>query len=187
MLDFLKKQVYNIKAIEKILEEWEQIPLFNYEKEKKLAKIEEKVENLIKQNIEELGYELYDVEYVKEVKDYFLRIYIDSKKGIDLNDCEKVSNSITELLDKEDVIPEQYFLEVSSPGVERILKREKHLTDNIGNEIQIKLFKPFEGQKQYKGMLKSFDEAKIEIIDQNEKQINIDRKNISQIKTVYNW
>ena len=70
MLDFFKKQVYNNIAIEKILEEWEQIPLFNYEKEKKLAKIEEKVESLIKQNIENLGYELYDVEYVKEAKDY---------------------------------------------------------------------------------------------------------------------
>ena len=187
ILDFFKKWVYNNKAIEKILEEWEQIPLFNYEKEKKLAKIEEKVESLIKQNIENLGYELYDVEYVKEAKDYFLRIYIDSKKGIDLEDCEKVSNSITELLDKEDVIPEQYFLEVSSPGIERTLKREKHLKDNIGNEVQIKLFKPFEGKKQYKGILKDFDETKIEIVSQNEEQIEIDRKNISQIKTVYNW
>lgn len=187
ILDFFKKWVYNNKAIEKILEEWEQIPLFNYEKEKKLAKIEEKVESLIKQNIENLGYELYDVEYVKEAKDYFLRIYIDSKKGIDLEDCEKVSNNITELLDKEDVIPEQYFLEVSSPGIERTLKREKHLKDNIGNEVQIKLFKPFGGKKQYKGILKDFDETKIEIVNQNEEQIEIDRKNISQIKTVYNW
>ena len=152
-----------------------------------MAKIEEKVENLIRKNIEELGYELYDVEYVKEAKDYFLRIYIDSKKGIDLNDCEKVSNNITELLDKEDLIPEQYFLEVSSPGIERVLKKEKHLSDNIGNEVQIKLFKPFEGQKQYKGILKGFDETKIKIVNQNEEQINIDRKNISQIKTVYNW
>ena len=152
-----------------------------------MAKIEEKVENLIRKNIEELGYELYDVEYVKEAKDYFLRIYIDSKKGIDLNDCEKVSNNITELLDKEDLIPEQYFLEVSSPGIERVLKKEKHLSDNIGNEVQIKLFKPFEGQKQYKGILKGFDETEIEIVNQNEEQIEIDRKNISQIKTVYNW
>lgn len=152
-----------------------------------MAKIEEKVESLIRKNIEELGYELYDVEYVKEAKDYFLRIYIDSKNGIDLNDCEKVSNNITELLDKEDLIPKQYFLEVSSPGIERVLKKEKHLSDNIGNEVQIKLFKPFEGQKQYKGILKGFDETKIEIVNQNEEQINIDRKNISQIKTVYNW
>ena len=141
-----------------------------------MAKIEEKVENIIRKNIEELGYELYDVEYVKEAKDYFLRIYIDSKKGIDLNDCEKVSNNITELLDKEDLIPEQYFLEVSSPGIERVLKKEKHLSDNIGNEVQIKFFKPFERQKQYKGIRKGSDETKIEIVNQNEEQINIDRK-----------
>ena len=79
-----------------------------------MASIEEKVEDLCSKPILDLGYELYDVEYVKEGKDYFLRIYIESEKGIDLNDCEKVSNSITELLDKEDPIKEQYFLEVSS-------------------------------------------------------------------------
>lgn len=152
-----------------------------------MAKIEEKVEQLVKDPIEKLGYSLYDVEYVKEGPEYYLRIYIDKESGIDLNDCEKVSNNITELLDKEDLIPEQYFLEVSSPGIERVLKKEKHLSDNIGNEVQIKLFKPFEGQKQYKGILKGFDETKIEIVNQNEEQINIDRKNISQIKTVYNW
>ena len=168
-------------------EEWEQIPLFNYEKEKKLAKIEEKVESLIKQNIENLGYELYDVEYVKEGPEYYLRIYIDKESGIDLNDCEKVSNEINEILDKADYIKEQYYLEVSSPGIERKLRKDKHLKDNIGNEVQIKLFKPFEGKKQYKGILKDFDETKIEIVSQNEEQIEIDRKNISQIKTVYNW
>ena len=150
-----------------------------------MASIEEKIESLTAKTINDLGYELYDVEYVKEGKDYFLRLYIDSEKGIDLNDCEKVSDSITELLDKEDYIKEQYFLEVSSPGIERTLRKEKHLTANIGNEIQIKLFKPFEGQKQYKGILKSFNNESITIIINEE--INIDRKNISQIKTVYNW
>lgn len=79
-----------------------------------MANIEEKVENLCSKVIQNLGYSLYDVEYVKEGKDYFLRIYIESEKGIDLNDCEKVSNVLTELLDKEDPIKEQYFLEVSS-------------------------------------------------------------------------
>ena len=150
-----------------------------------MANIEEKTENLISNTIKELGYELYDVEYVKEGKDYFLRVYIDSNNGIDLNDCEKVSESITELLDKEDYIKEQYFLEVSSPGIERILRKDKHLNANIGNEIQIKLFKPVEGQKQCKGILKAFDNHSITILDNAE--INIDRKNISQIKTVYNW
>lgn len=79
-----------------------------------MANIEEKVENIILEPIEKLGYKLYDVEYVKEGKDYFLRVYIQSENGIDLNDCEKVSNEITEILDKEDPIKEQYFLEVSS-------------------------------------------------------------------------
>ena len=150
-----------------------------------MANIEEKVENLVSKTINDLGYELYDVEYVKEGKDYFLRIYIDSEKGIDLNDCEKVSNIITELLDKEDYIKEQYFLEVSSPGVERILRKDKHLKDNIEEEVQIKLFKPLDGQKQYKGILKDFDKDYITIL--NNQEIKIDRKNISQIKTVYNW
>ena len=150
-----------------------------------MAKIEEKIEKLISKTINDLGYDLYDIEYVKEGKDYFLRIYIDSKKGIDLNDCEKVSNSITDILDKEDYIKEQYFLEVSSPGVERVLKKDKHLKDNINNEVQIKLFRQIEGQKQYKGILKNFDNDYITIL--NNQEIKIDRKNISQIKTVYNW
>lgn len=150
-----------------------------------MANIEEKIEKLTSKTINDLGYELYDVEYVKEGKDFFLRIYIDSEKGIDLDDCEKVSNLINELLDKEDYIKEQYFLEVSSPGVERVLRKDKHLKDNIENEIQIKLFKPIDGQKQYKGILKDFNDDYITIL--NNQEIRIDRKNISQIKTVYNW
>ena len=150
-----------------------------------MANIEEKIENLTSKQINDLGYELYDVEYVKEGKDYFLRIYIDSEKGIDLDDCEKVSNAITEILDKEDYIKEQYFLEVSSPGVERILRKEKHLKDNLEAEVQIKLFKPLEGQKQYKGILKNFNNDYVTIFTTEE--IKIDRKNISQIKTVFNW
>ena len=150
-----------------------------------MANIEEKVENLISKTIKDLGYELYDVEYVKEGKDYFLRIYIEAEKGIDLNDCEKVSNSITDILDKEDLINEKYFLEVSSTGVEKTLRKEKYLEKNINNEIQIKLFKMQDGNKQYKGKLKSFD--KDYIIISNDGDIKIDRKNISQIKTVYNW
>lgn len=150
-----------------------------------MSKIEEKVEKLITKPIEELNYELYDVEYVKEGKDYFLRIYIDSEKGIDLNDCEKVSNCITDILDKEDYIKDQYFLEVSSPGIERILKREKHLKDNIGKTIQVNLFKPIDGDKIYIGNLIDFN--KDYIIIKNDNEIKIDRKNIAQIKTVYNW
>lgn len=150
-----------------------------------MSSIEEKTESLISKTIYDLGYDLYDIEYVKEGKDYFLRIYIDSEKGIDLNDCEKVSNVVNELIDKEDYIKEQYFLEVSSPGVERVLRKDKHLEANLGKQVEIKLFRPINGKKQYKAVLKSFNKDYIIIFDNEE--IEIDRKNVSQIKTVYNW
>ena len=149
-----------------------------------MAKIEEKVEELIKDKIENIGYSLYDVEYAKEGPNYYLRIYIDSPKGIDLNDCEKVSNEINDVLDEANYIKEQYFLEVSSPGVERVLRKEQHLKQNIGNEISIKLFQKDEnGKKEYQGILKSFDSEKIEL----ENGVTIERKKIAQIKTIYNW
>ena len=149
-----------------------------------MSKIEEKVEQLVKEPIETLGYSLYDVEYAKEGPNYYLRIYIDSPKGIDLNDCEKVSNQINEILDKEDYIKEQYFLEVSSPGIERILRKDEHLEQNIGKEVEVKLFKKdANGSKNYKGILEEFDTETITI----KENIKIERKNIAQIKTVYNW
>lgn len=152
-----------------------------------MANIEEKVEKLVEPIIEKIGYELYDVEYTKEGKNYFLRIFIDNQKGIDLNDCEKVSDSITDILDEENYIKEQYFLEVSSPGIERILKKDKHLNQNIGQQINVKLFKKDEnGKKEYLGELKEFNDLKI-VIEQDENEIQLERKNISQIKTVYNW
>lgn len=152
-----------------------------------MANIEEKVTKLITPIIEKIGYELYDVQYDKEGKNYFLRIYIDQEKGIDLNDCEKVNNAITDILDEENYIKEQYFLEVSSPGIERILRKDKHLEKNIGNQIDIKLFKKDEiGNKEYIGNLIGYDDNYIQI-KQEDNEIKIERKNISQIKTVYNW
>ena len=149
-----------------------------------MSSIEEKVESLLTTTINNLGYELYDVEYAKEGKDYFLRIFIDKSEGIDLNDCEKVNNSINDLLDEADYIKEQYFLEVSSPGIERVLRKNNHLEQNIGKEIHIKMFKKDEnGQKEYQGILTGFNEEKIII----EEDVKIERKNIAQIKTIYNW
>ncbi|MCI8273370.1 MAG: ribosome maturation factor RimP [Clostridia bacterium] len=148
-----------------------------------MSKIEERVESLIKGKIEETGYNLYDVEYVKEGPNYYLRIYIDNEKGIDLNDCEKVSNAIDGILDEADYIKEQYYLEVSSPGLERILRKDKHFEKNIGKEVDVKLFKKDEnGNKEYTGELKAFNEEEIEV-----GEIKIKRKDIAQIKTIYDW
>lgn len=150
--------------------------------------IEEKVENLLKNKIEELGYKLYDVEYAKEGKDYFLRVFIDKENGtIDLNDCEKVNNGINDILDEADYIKEQYFLEVSSPGIERVIRKNWQLEENIGNTVNIKLYKKDEhGKKEYQGELSYFDNDTLKIKNDDE-TIEINRKNITQIKTVFNW
>lgn len=163
-----------------------------------MANIEEKIENLVKQPIESLGYSLYDVQYVKEGQNYFLRIFIEKEDGsIDLDDCEKVNNGINDILDTANYIKEQYFLEVSSTGLEKVLRKDRHLKDNIGNMVQINLFKPIELESQTKkknskikeiqGVLTEFDEDTIKIKLENEEVINIERKNISLIKTVFDW
>ncbi len=149
-----------------------------------MANIEERVETLIKPIIEKKGYDLYDVEYAKEGKNFFLRIFIDKPEGINLQDCENVNDAINDILDQADYIKDQFFLEVSSPGIERILRKDKHLEQNIGNEIHIKLFKKDEtGNKEYQGILKEFNDKTIKL----EENIEIERKNIAQIKTIYNW
>lgn len=151
-----------------------------------MANIEEKIETLVKPKIENLGYKLYDVEYAKEGKDYFLRIYIENEKGISLTDCEKVTNEINEMLDKADYIKEGYFLEVSSTGIEKVLRKDAHLSENIGTEVEIKLFKPIEKQKSIIGILTNYDKEKI-YINIGEEKKGIERKQIAQIKTKYNW
>ncbi len=153
-----------------------------------MASIEEKVETLLTPIIEKIGYELYDVEYAKEGKNYFLRIFIDSEKGINIDDCEKVNNEINEILDTVEYIKEAYFLEVSSSGIERVLKKESHLQKNIGKEVNVKLFKKDEFNiKEYQGVLKGYTLESICLITKEQKEIQITRKNISQIRTIYDW
>lgn len=148
--------------------------------------IESKVEELLKPIIINLGYDLYDVVYEKEGKDYYLRIFIDKPEGIDINDCEKVNNEINDILDKADYIKEQYFLEVSSPGIERTLRKEKHFLSQIGNEIRIKLFKPIDKQKELIGILTEYNKEEI-TIKVDEKTIKINSKDIANAKTIFNW
>lgn len=154
-----------------------------------MANIEERVETLIEKPIEKLGYKLYDVQYAKEGKDYFLRIFIEKQNGsISLEDCEKVNNEINDLLDDADYIKEQYFLEVSSTGVEKVIRKEKHLKDNIDEVIDVKLFKPFNNEKEFVGILKKFDDEIIYIqVNENGEIVELERKNISLIKKHFDW
>ena len=112
------------------------------------------------------GVEIYDVEYVKEGGDYYLRAYIDKEEGVSIVDCENVSRVLSDALDREDFIPDAYILEVSSPGLGRALKKDRHLARSIGQEVEIKLYKPLEGTKEYAGVLKAFDEGSIVIAEE---------------------
>lgn len=151
-----------------------------------MANIEERVEDLISKQITDLGYELYDVQYVKEGSNYYLRIFIDKREGIDLEDCEKVTHEITDKLDEADYIKEQYFLEVSSTGVEKVIRKEKHLQDNINQQIVVKLFKPIDKVKEFMGTLKNYNQEEI-LLQTQEKEIKIERKNIALMKKYYDW
>ena len=126
---------------------------------------ENRTEELLKPIAEKNHVEIYDVEYVKEGSDYYLRAYIDKPEGVNILDCENVSRALSDVLDKEDFIPDAYILEVSSPGLGRTLKKDKHLEKSIGKEVEIKLFKPIDKCKEFSGILESFDGEKITILE----------------------
>ncbi|MBQ7925770.1 MAG: ribosome maturation factor RimP [Lachnospiraceae bacterium] len=124
---------------------------------------ESKTEALLQPIAEKNGVSIYDVEYVKEGADYYLRTYIDKPEGVNIIDCENVSRALSDALDKEDFIPDAYILEVSSPGLGRSLKKDKHLATSIGEEVELKLFKPQDKVKEFVGVLERFDENSITI------------------------
>ncbi len=145
-----------------------------------MPSIVETITNLINDCIVENAYELVDVEYVKEGKEWYLRIYIDNKNGksVDLDDCEKVSKKVSEILEREDPVSNSYILEVSSPGMERPLKNESDFIKYAGNSVLIKLFAPIEGVKEIKGVLKGIDNKKI-LVKANENTYSIPKDKIA--------
>ena len=149
-----------------------------------MSKVEESVETLVKNKIEKIGYELYDVLFLKEGSNRILRIVIDNDKAISLDDCEKVNDEVKDIIDEADLVKEQYFLEVSSPGIERLLRKDWQLKKFKGELVEVKLFKKDNnGNKNYIGNL---DEVTDEILKiKVDGIVDIDRKNISQVKTAY--
>lgn len=124
---------------------------------------ESKTEELLEPIVSEAGFELVDVEYVKEAGTWYLRAYIDKPEGVGIVDCEHVSRAFSEKLDEEDFIPDAYILEVSSPGLGRALKKDRHLEKSLGEEVEIKIYKPIERQKEFIGILKAFDKDTVTI------------------------
>ena len=144
---------------------------------------EKRTEELITPILDEMGFELYDVEYVKEGADYYLRAYIDKEGGITIDDCVEVSRRMNDLLDAEPDIGgnDGYIFEVSSPGLGRVLKKDKHLEKAIGEDVDIKTYKPVNGSKEFTGTLKAFDKDTVTIeFDDGTEVFN--KSDVTQIK-----
>ena len=138
----------------------------------------QKLRKIAQPIVEENNCELYHLEYVKEAGENYLRIYIDNSSGISLEDCEKTSRGISEILDVEDPITDSYCLEVSSPGIERVLYDDNHLNKYIGQNVLVNLNSLYEGVKKFEGNLLGFSDVQIEI--QNDgNNISIPREKIS--------
>lgn len=140
------------------------------------------IEQLVIPIINTNDLELVDVEYVKEGGEFFLRIYIDKEGGVSLNECELVTRELNPILDKEDPIKENYYLEVSSPGLDRPLKKDKDFVKYQGRDVEIKLYKPINGSKRYEGELVGLtDDKNIKIIIDNE-EVEFDKKDVALIR-----
>jgi ribosome maturation factor RimP len=144
---------------------------------------EAECEKLLKPIAEKYQVEIYDIEYVKEGSEYYLRAYIDKPDGVNIIDCENVSRALSDELDRTDFIPDAYILEVSSPGLGRTLKKDKHLQKSIGMEVEIKLFKAVDKQKEFSGILKSFDNDTITIEEsENDESRSFNRADVAMIR-----
>ena len=124
---------------------------------------EQKTEAILMPIVEEHGFELVDVEYVKEGGTWYLRAYIDKPGGINVDDCEVVSRRLSDILDEKDYIEEAYILEVSSPGLGRPLKKEKDFKRSLGEEVDVRTYRMIEKQKEFTGLLKDYDDATVTI------------------------
>ena len=146
---------------------------------------EAKAEELLKPIAEANHVEIYDVEYVKEGSEWYLRCYIDKEEGVSINDCEAVSRALSDELDRTDFIDDAYILEVSSPGLGRTLKKDKHLRKSLLEEVEVKTYKPIMGKKEFTGILKAFDEDTVTLgaaLKEGIEDIIFDRKDIAVIK-----
>lgn len=146
--------------------------------------IKDVVREAIEPSVTELGYEIWDITYSKIGADYHLEITIDSERGIYIEDCEKVHRMIDPILDEIDPIEDFYYLEVSSPGVERELRTDEHVRKSIGEKVLAKLFVAKHGQKSVTGILSGFDGSTIEI-GEGEEKISLAKSEISKLTTVY--
>ena len=148
---------------------------------------EQKTEEILQPIVEEHGFELVDVEYVKEGSNWYLRAYIDKPGGITVNDCETVSRKLSDILDEKDYIDDAYILEVSSPGLGRPLKKEKDFKRSLGEVVEIRTYRMIEKQKEFTGILRAYDETTVTIEMENGTEKTFEKSNIALIRLAFDF
>ena len=146
-----------------------------------MSKITERVFTLAKPVVEEEGCSLWDVEYLREAGTWYLRIYIDKDGGVSIDDCERISRRLDPILDEADPIPESYVFEVGSAGAERELKRPSDFQQFMGQEIEVKLYKPFNGRKSYVGTLSGYEDGAV-LVDMDGKTLRFSSEQTAQVR-----
>ena len=153
----------------------------------KREEYEAKAEQFLTKLLAEYQFELVDVEYVKEAGNWYLRAYIDKEGGIAVDDCEIISRKLGEWLDKEDFIDDSYILEVSSPGLGRPLKKEKDFVRSMGKDVEVRLYKPLNKQKEYTGALKSYDADTVTITLEDGNDLIFAKADIALIRLAFDF
>ena len=148
----------------------------------KREEYEQKTEELLEPIVSALGFELVDVEYVKEGGTWYLRAYIDKPGGITVDDCEAVSRQFSDILDEKDYIPDSYVFEVSSPGLGRPLKKEQDFKRSLGEEVEIRTYRAIDRQKEFTGILKAYDENTVTIAYEDDTEQTFERADIALIR-----
>jgi len=148
---------------------------------------EQKVEQLLLPITDSRGYELVDVEYVKEGGTWYLRSYIDKKGGITIKDCEKVSRLLSKKLDEQDFIDEAYIMEVSSPGLGRVLKKEKDYIRSMGKELELRTYRAFDKQKEFYGTLAAYDDDSVTIECEDGENKTFQKSDLALIRLAFDF
>ena len=151
------------------------------------SEYESRTEALVSPILDERGWELVDVEFLKEGSNWYLRAYIDKPGGITVDDCEIVSRALEAKLDSENFISEAYILEVSSPGLGRAIRKDKDYVRNEGKEIELRLYKPFEHEKEWRGVLTGWNADSVTIAVEDDREIVFARKDLALVREAFDW
>ena len=152
----------------------------------KAKRDEARTEEILAPILTDAGVEVYDVEYVKEGADWYLRVYIDKPEGVNINDCEVVNRALSAKMDELDFIDDAYILEVSSPGLGRALKKERHFVKSMGQEVEVKTYKAIGKEKQFVGILKAYEDGAV-IIQTDKTEMRFEKADIASVRLTFDF